>query len=547
MSFPDRRHRPTSHSSVLVAALALLGARAPAAAPAYEIVHATYLGGSGDDLVRSLALGPGGEVHLVGKTDSDDFPVTAGALQATRGGGMDAFLVKLAPPPETGALRIAPPDGPASEDGEAPGRVLPVGLARIDITPQTPVQMYGYASRTTESEGIAGRLHARALAIGSDGGEGPAVLLAVDCGAVPPDVRSEVLERVGGEDELEDARLVLTNTHCHSGPNLKALGRLRGEEREHMERYRAELVAKLARVVREALATRRPSRLSWSRGRVDFAANRRVLEDGKWTGFGAVPGAPVEHELPVLRIETEDGRLRGALVNYACHATTLRGNFRRIHGDWASCAAQGIEAAHAGIVALVTIGCGADADPCPHGTVELAEQHGRKVATEVARLLAGEATPLASRLTVRRTLVEVAPPAPSPPAEVAGSQEARSAPEPIEYPISCWSFGEDLAMVFLMGEVVVDYDRRLRRELDGKRLWITAYSQDVPGYVVSRRLIGEGGYEVRSSLTYRLTRGRPETLAPAMEDRIVEAVRTLVPGAFHRSERGAASGPGAAE
>ena len=40
------------------------------------------------------------------------------------------------------------------------------GAAKIDITPETPVRMYGYAIRTMESEGVAQRLKATALAIG---------------------------------------------------------------------------------------------------------------------------------------------------------------------------------------------------------------------------------------------------------------------------------------------------------------------------------------------------------------------------------------------
>jgi hypothetical protein len=63
-----------------------------------KLLYATYLGGSGDDLIRSLALGPNGEVYLVGSTSSADFPVTAGALQTKIGGGpADAFVVKLTP------------------------------------------------------------------------------------------------------------------------------------------------------------------------------------------------------------------------------------------------------------------------------------------------------------------------------------------------------------------------------------------------------------------------------------------------------------------
>ena len=59
--------------------------------------YATYLGGNGDDLIRSLALGPEGEVYLVGSTSSDDFPVTDGAVQKQHGSKGDAFVVKLMP------------------------------------------------------------------------------------------------------------------------------------------------------------------------------------------------------------------------------------------------------------------------------------------------------------------------------------------------------------------------------------------------------------------------------------------------------------------
>jgi hypothetical protein len=62
------------------------------------LLYATYLGGKGDDLIRSVALGPKGEVYLVGNSSSEDFPVTPGALQTKYGGGTgDAFVLKLVP------------------------------------------------------------------------------------------------------------------------------------------------------------------------------------------------------------------------------------------------------------------------------------------------------------------------------------------------------------------------------------------------------------------------------------------------------------------
>lgn len=60
-----------------------------------------------------------------------------------------------------------------------------IGAAKVDITPDSPVRMYGYESRKAESTGVAGRLKAAALAIGGDEGDGPAVLLTVDNGTCP--------------------------------------------------------------------------------------------------------------------------------------------------------------------------------------------------------------------------------------------------------------------------------------------------------------------------------------------------------------------------
>jgi len=59
----------------------------------------------------------------------------------------------------------------------AAAETVPVGIARIDITPDHPVRLVGYASRKTESEGVAQRIWAKALAIGSNEGDGPAVLI----------------------------------------------------------------------------------------------------------------------------------------------------------------------------------------------------------------------------------------------------------------------------------------------------------------------------------------------------------------------------------
>ena len=257
--------------------------------------------------------------------------------------------------------------------------------------------------------------------------------------------------------------------------------------------------------------------------------------------------APADQSLPVLKVTREDGSLLALVANYACHNTTLRGDFQQIHGDWAGCAQQCIEADHPGALALISIGCGADSDPCPHGTVALCEQHGRELADEVRRLVnAGSWTPVSPTLTARRKTLDIpwtqhpdmdlarriAPQSWAVQSALRRLDQGQSLPDAQVYQLVTWAWGDDLAMVFLSDEVVVDYALRLQRELDASRLWISAYCHDVSTYIVSDRLIHEGGYELQNSLSNLVTFGQPETLQPSLEDRIIGTVKAMLPQTF---------------
>jgi len=61
------------------------------------LVYGTYMGGGGAEWGSGITIDVTGAAYIAGETTSADFPVTPGVLQPTYGGGTDAFVTKLAP------------------------------------------------------------------------------------------------------------------------------------------------------------------------------------------------------------------------------------------------------------------------------------------------------------------------------------------------------------------------------------------------------------------------------------------------------------------
>lgn len=220
-------------------------------------------------------------------------------------------------------------------------------------------------------------------------------------------------------------------------------------------------------------------------------------------------------------------------------------------GDWAGYANEMIEKEFKSAVSLMTIGCGADVGPQPSGGLEDAKKHGSSIAKEVKNLLEKEMIPLPGVTSVTGTTAKLPLMKPLPrkhweSQKSAGSfqgelakamlnqlDSAGSISSEVNYPIQSWKFGDRLAMVFLAGEVVVDYSVRLNSELDWKRLWINAWSNDMPGYIPSKRVLKEGGYEAEFSQVYY---GLPGPYLPEVEDTVVGAVTDLLKNDFGAKE-----------
>ena len=73
----------------------------------------------------------------------------------------------------------------------------------------------------------------------------------------------------------------------------------------------------------------------------------------------------------------------------------------------------------------------------------------------------------------------------------------------------------------LSGETVVDYAALTEEALGPLNLWVAGYCNDIYGYLVTTRLLEEGGYETRGLYTdFGL-------LAPGVEGPVISAIRDM--------------------
>lgn len=436
----------------------------------------------------------------------------------------------------------------SSGTGSAAAPTLEVGFGKADITPPYAVRLSGYGNRKTMSEGIESKLYTRAIALKSSTGA-VNVLINMDAISVPKDLSKDIAERLEKEFSIPRERVVICCTHSHAAPrigfgisNLFATP-MTDEENHRSQAYTILVGDQMIVAAKQAIAALKPARLYLGRGTAGFAAQRRVLENGQWKKFGVDPNGPVDHSLPVLKAVDADGKLLGLVFNYACHCTTLGGDFNKVDGDWAGYAAAELEEKNPGIVAVSTIGCGADANPEPRGKLDMAKAHGKAIALGVEAALAGSLAEITVDPTPSYGFAAL-PLAPTPIAEykerlkTAKDQNLRHAqnmlaiherkgrlPESYPAPVQSWKFGDQLTMIFLGGEVVVEYALRLKKELGPGATWVTAYANDVFGYVASERQLKEKGYEVIGSTIYY---NLPGPWAEGVENVLIERVHDLI-------------------
>lgn len=421
------------------------------------------------------------------------------------------------------------------------------GAAASVITPTESMWMAGYGSRDKPSEGKLHDLWLKALAF-QDGQGKRAVILSSDTLGIPQSIYNNTCKALQSELGLERSQIMFHASHTHCGPVLRGalldIYPLDDKQRQLIEEYSEKLEKTIVQTVKAAFEKLQPATLSIDQGITRFAVNRRQNPEANVPSLREMDAlqGPVDHSVPVLAVRSPEGELKAVVFGYACHNTTL--SFYQWCGDYAGFAQMKLEDRHPGVVAMFTMGCGADQNPLPRRTVELCDKYGTMLADAVDDVLRRQPQPLAPMLETAYELVDLnlgpeltrqeleikaaAPVSYSQrwAARLLGQMnEGKPFIRSYPYPVQVWRLGGKQWWITLGGEVVVDYSLKFKKAF-GSDIWVSGYCNDVMAYIPSLRVLKEGGYEGASSM---MVYGMPANRwGDDVEDIITNTVQRLV-------------------
>lgn len=375
--------------------------------------------------------------------------------------------------------------------------ILRAGVAKIDITPEFPVMLYGYASRKTLSEGVHDRLSARAIVFENGGKK--VVMVSSDLGSYSDSIYRVFRRSIMDKYNLNESELFLSTIHSHSSPSLTLSN---NEADISNKKYTKDLNQKLLTLIGEAISGLKPVRTATGAGYSPVGSNRREMRaDGSIT-LGRNPYGPTDKEVLVMKVTEEDGTTVAAVFDYATHSTSLGPANMLISGDVLGLSAQFVEK-YLGDEAVTPVFAGASGDIDPwyrilpgfnteRGWIPEPVLLGTLLGEEVVHIFENikEVKP-GGKISTSITTLEC-------PAKK--NEKIDPADKPIvPVNITVVRIGDDVAFVGLNLEVFNEIGTAIKEGSPFKHTFIITHCNGSSGYLPTSQVYKEGGYEVTST------------------------------------------------
>ena len=224
--------------------------------------------------------------------------------------------------------------------GTAPGisaqgerKVLRAGASVVDITPRTfPVSSNGGMS--DRSVGKAhDPLNARGLVL--DNGSVRIAIVVSDSCMIPRDIIDDARKKASRSTGIPAGNMLMSATHTHTAVTVAGVF-----ESEPEAAYREFLKERMAQAVIDAASRLEPARVGWAVGNnarqvfnrrwfmrpgfeyrdpFDAGTDRVRMNPPRGSSKLLAPAGPIDPEVPVLSVQSQEGRPLALLANYSLH------------------------------------------------------------------------------------------------------------------------------------------------------------------------------------------------------------------------------------
>jgi hypothetical protein len=372
--------------------------------------------------------------------------------------------------------------------------MLKAGTSKINITPEEPVRMSGYAARTEPFKGIHDELFASAVVF--ENSESKACIITVDVIGFSHEYADETRALIEKETGIPALNILLAASHNHGGPRTRAYGE---EPTDNEKAYVASLQKKLVQIAVESAEKLQPVKIGVATGTCKMNVNRRArhAEGGVWLGRN--PEGVCDHEVGLVRVDDLSGNPIAMLVNWPCHATTGGQDNYQITGDWPGAAARELEKEFPETVMLVSAGASGDINPIygPNTSFDDINAIGQTLAAEVIRINEETESYLMKDLEVTNQVIQAKGKKPS---ESRMPNVSLEEGPDVDIRVSSMKIG-NILIAGISGELMNEIGLQIKADSPYKHTFIYTNCNGNSGYLCTDISYKEGGYEPKVART----------------------------------------------
>lgn len=289
------------------------------------------------------------------------------------------------------AAKVAKTSAGVSSSG-----ALLAGAAKVVITPPIGAAMAGYYVPRAAT-GTHDNLYAKAIVFEKGGVK--VALVACDVVSLPRELTDEAHRIIQERTGIPPSHVMISATHSHTGPVIlmqHSRYNLQGKMKKIAEDYTAALPGKIADAVVQASSKLQPVQVLSAIGHEDsLAFNRRYFMKDGTVAFNPTkldpnilrPAGPTDPSIPILYLETPEGKGIASYVNFAMHQDTTGG--LEYSADYSYTLGKILKMAKgSGLISMFTIGCAGNVN---HFDVSLpGTQYSFGEAARIGAVLAGD-------------------------------------------------------------------------------------------------------------------------------------------------------------